>query len=90
MQLQRVPVSFHELKELRWLDLKNNPLVPTLAEAAGECLDAKGCYEAARKVVKLMGMVHAELERKMLKEQAEEKGIFPSHSIKYKNIANDL
>jgi hypothetical protein len=24
-QLQRLPVSFCQLKELRWLDLKNNP-----------------------------------------------------------------
>ena len=47
-QLQRLPVSFHQLKELRWLDLKNNPLVSALAEAAGDCLDQKGCQEAAK------------------------------------------
>ena len=70
-QLQRLPVSFHQLKELRWLDLKNNPLVSTLAEAAGDCLDQKGCQEAAKKVVKLMTVVHAELEKKRLKELEE-------------------
>ena len=70
-QLQRLPVSFHQLKELRWLDLKNNPLVSALAEAAGDCLDQKGCQEAAKKVVKLMTVVHAELEKKRLKELEE-------------------
>jgi hypothetical protein len=59
------------LKELKWLDLKNNPLVSTLAEAAGDCLDQKGCQEAAKKVVKLMTVVHAELEKKRLKELEE-------------------
>lgn len=72
-ELQRLPVSFHQLKELRWLDLKNNPLVSTLAEAAGDCLDQKGCQEAAKKVVKLMTVVHAELEKKRLKEVEETK-----------------
>lgn len=67
-------MSFHQLKELRWLDLKNNPLVSTLSEAAGDCLDQKGCQEAARKVVKLMTVVHDELEKKRLKEQEEAKG----------------
>ncbi|XP_046440373.1 leucine-rich repeat-containing protein 59-like [Daphnia pulex] len=70
-ELQRLPVSFHQLKELKWLDLKNNPLVSTLAEAAGDCLDQKGCQEAAKKVVKLMTVVHAELEKKRLKELEE-------------------
>jgi len=51
--------------------LKNNPLVSTLAEAAGDCLDQKGCQEAAKKVVKLMTVVHAELEKKRLKELEE-------------------
>jgi len=70
-ELQRLPVSFCQLKELKWLDLKNNPLVPTLAEAAGDCLDQKGCQEAAKKVVKLMTVVHMELQKKRNKEQEE-------------------
>jgi len=70
-ELQRLPVSFYQLKELRWLDLKNNPLVPTLAEAAGDCLDQKGCQNAAKKVVKLMTVVHTELQKKRNKEQEE-------------------
>ena len=69
--MQRLPVSFCQLKELKWLDLKNNPLVPTLAEAAGDCLDQKGCQEAAKKVVKLMTVVHMELQKKRNKEQEE-------------------
>lgn len=70
-ELQRLPVSFCQLKELRWLDLKNNPLVPTLAEAAGDCLDQKGCQDAAKKVVKLMTVVHTELQKKRNKAQEE-------------------
>ena len=69
-----MPVSYYQLKELRWLDLKSNPLVPTLAEAAGNCLDTKECHEAAKKVVKLMAMVHSELERKRIQDLEEEKG----------------
>ena len=70
----RLPVSFYQLKELRWLDLKNNPLVATLQEAAGDCLDDKGCQDAAKKVVKLMTVVNTELEKKRLKDQEELKG----------------
>lgn len=55
--------------------MKDNPLVPTLSEAAGDCLDHKGCQEAAKKVVKLMTVVYTELERKRQKEQEEARGI---------------
>jgi len=54
--------------------LKNNPLVATLQEAAGDCLDDKGCQDAAKKVVKLMTVVNTELEKKRLKDQEELKG----------------
>ena len=77
-QLQRLPVSFHQLKELRWLDLKNNPLVSALAEAAGDCLDQKGCQEAAKMVVIGMTVVHAKLEKKRLKKLEEIKSKYYS------------
>jgi len=80
-KLQRLPVSFCQLKELRWLDLKNNPLVPTLAEAAGDCLDQKGCQDAAKKVVKLMTVVHTELQKKRNKAQEEIQRQLPLSSI---------
>ena len=54
--------------------MKNNPLVATLQEAAGDCLDDKGCQDAAKKVVKLMTVVNTELEKKRLKDQEELKG----------------
>ena len=37
-QLSHLPLSFHQLGSLRWLDLKNNQLSSQLAAAAGECL----------------------------------------------------
>jgi hypothetical protein len=44
------------------------PLVSALAEAAGDCLDQKGCQEAAKMVVMGMTVVYAELEKKRLKK----------------------
>ena len=85
-----MPVSFYQLKELRWLDLKNNPLVPTLAEAAGNCLDAKECHEAAKKVVKLMAMVHSELEKKRIQDLEEEKGNIYLENFTFFAIADCL
>ena len=46
-------------------------LVSALAEAAGNCLDQKGCQEAAKMVVMGMTVVHAELEKKRLKKLEE-------------------
>ena len=61
--------------------MKNNPLVSTLAEAAGDCLDQRGCQEAAKKVVKLMTVVHVELEKKRLKELEETKSILSLYFV---------
>lgn len=59
-------MSFGKLKNLKWLDLKNNPLVPTLAKVAGPCLDSKQCERCATDVVnffiKLQQQVNADLE----------------------------
>lgn len=41
-----VPVQ----QNLKWLDLKDNPLDPTLAKVAGDCLDEKQCKQAAVRV----------------------------------------
>lgn len=38
-------------QSLKWLDLKDNPLEPGLAKAAGDCLDEKQCKQCAGKVM---------------------------------------
>ena len=38
------------LQNLKWLDLKDNPLETELAKAAGDCLDEKQCKQCASKV----------------------------------------
>jgi hypothetical protein len=45
-------VSFASLKNLKWLDLKNNPLVPAVQQAAGPCITASDCAMCAKKVTK--------------------------------------
>lgn len=37
-------------QSLKWLDLKDNPLDPDLAKAAGDCLDEKQCKQCASRV----------------------------------------
>jgi Leucine-rich repeat (LRR) protein len=49
-RLDKLPVSFASLKNLKWLDLKNNPLVPALQQAAGPCITATDCAMCAKKV----------------------------------------
>ena len=40
---------FH-LKNLEWLDVKDNPLEEPIKSIAGDCLDAKQCRACAKKV----------------------------------------
>lgn len=42
------------LQNLKWLDLKDNPLDPVLAKVAGDCLDENQCKQAAVKVRSLL------------------------------------
>ena len=46
-----LPLGFGALENLRWLDLKDNPLEPHLAAVAGDCLDKKQCTNAAKQVI---------------------------------------
>lgn len=49
------PALYHSfLQNLKWLDLKDNPLDPVLAKVAGDCLDEKQCKQAAVKVRDLL------------------------------------
>ncbi|KAM4525209.1 leucine-rich repeat-containing protein 59 [Odontesthes bonariensis] len=72
-----LPVSFSQLRSLKWLDLKDNPLEPTLAKAAGDCLDEKQCKQCASKVLQHMRAIQGEVDRarekRLLKEKELEK-----------------
>lgn len=46
----QIDSGLSRLQNLRWLDLKDNPLEPDLARAAGDCLDEKQCKQCASRV----------------------------------------
>lgn len=78
-QLTHLPLSFCHLKSLRWLDLKNNPLVPTLAEIAGPCGDTQQCQQCARKIVATLTQTAIKVEedrKRLLLEKLREKGLY--------------
>lgn len=52
--LLQPPLYLSFLQNLKWLDLKDNPLDPVLAKVAGDCLDEKQCKQAAVKVRNLL------------------------------------
>lgn len=66
---------------LRWLDLKNNPLVPKLAEIAGPCLDTQQCQKSARKVVTFLQTMQVQVD--------EERQRRLLHKRKQQGIPND-
>jgi ribosome-interacting GTPase 1 len=63
---------------LRWLDLKNNPLVPKLAEVVGPCLDAQQCQQSAREVVTFMQTMQFQVDeerQRILIQKRKEQGV---------------
>ena len=56
-RLEKLPVSFAQLKHLKWLDLKDNPLCPALKQAAGDCITPNDCALCAKKVLQLFSGV---------------------------------
>ncbi|XP_061564853.1 leucine-rich repeat-containing protein 59 [Cololabis saira] len=72
-KLAALPVSFSHLRSLKWLDLKDNPLEPTLAKAAGDCLDEKQCKQCAIKVLQHMREIQDEVDRAREKRLLREK-----------------
>ncbi|KAI5103561.1 leucine-rich repeat-containing protein 59, partial [Silurus meridionalis] len=88
-KLTMLPLSFCQLRVivisaiclclqcLKWLDLKDNPLEPTLAKAAGDCLNEKQCRQCAGRVLLHMKLLQEEAdnvrERRLLKEKEQEK-----------------
>lgn len=55
--LLQPPLYLSFLQNLKWLDLKDNPLDPVLAKVAGDCLDEKQCKQAAVKVRNLLLLI---------------------------------
>ncbi|XP_076008028.1 leucine-rich repeat-containing protein 59 isoform X2 [Genypterus blacodes] len=76
-KLSVLPVSFSHLRSLKWLDLKDNPLEPSLAKAAGDCLDEKQCKQCASKVLQHMRAIQEDVdhakEKRLLREKELEK-----------------
>lgn len=70
---QELPLSFGELISLKWLDLKGNPMELELSQAAGDCLDEKGCKAAALNVVRLMRDRSARQHRLLEKQKSVKK-----------------
>lgn len=50
---------------MKWLDLKDNPLVPPIAEAAGPCLDNKQCQDCAKNII----VFYTQLQKQVEKER---------------------
>lgn len=55
--LLQPPLCRSFLQNLKWLDLKDNPLDPVLAKVAGDCLDEKQCKQAAVRVRNLLALL---------------------------------
>uniref|UniRef100_A0A8C5IL10 Leucine-rich repeat protein SHOC-2 n=1 Tax=Junco hyemalis TaxID=40217 RepID=A0A8C5IL10_JUNHY len=70
--LLQPPLCCAFLQNLKWLDLKDNPLDPVLAKVAGDCLDEKQCKQAAVKVLQHMKAIQSEQDQqRQRKLQAE-------------------
>ena len=63
-----LPVSFSNLKKLKWLDLKDNPLDTSYKKHVGDCLDDKQCRQCAKNVVAAMKTILANREKKRQKK----------------------
>ena len=71
-RLEKLPVSFAQLKHLKWLDLKDNPLCPALKQAAGDCITPNDCALCAKKVVALLQSMESQLQRERQRRMEEE------------------
>nr|CDP91904.2 Bm4451 [Brugia malayi] len=72
-EVEELPLSFGELASLKWLDLKGNPLELELSQAAGECLNEKGCKTAALNVVRLMRDRSVKQQRLLEKQKSSKR-----------------
>lgn len=69
LQISRLPLSLSELKNLRWLDLKENPLTPAVASVAGPCSNLKECQACARNIVAYLSQVKLTIEEEKIRRQ---------------------
>lgn len=67
LQISRLPLSLSELKNLRWLDLKENPLTEAVAMVAGPCSNLNECQACARNIVKYLSTVKLLIEEEKLR-----------------------
>jgi len=67
LQISRLPLSLSELKNLRWLDLKENPLTEAVATVAGPCSNMRECQACARNIVSYLSNVKLVIEEERLR-----------------------
>lgn len=59
---QQLPVSFSNLRSLKWLDLGRNNLEPSLKNEIGNCSNDKECKQAAVNAVAYMKKVQKDIQ----------------------------
>ncbi|RLU26824.1 hypothetical protein DMN91_000621 [Ooceraea biroi] len=67
LPISRLPLSLSELKNLRWLDLKENPLTEAVASVAGPCSNMRECQACARNIVTYLSNVKVIIEEEKLR-----------------------
>ena len=73
LQITKLPLSFGDLKNLKWLDLKSNPLTAALSEIAGPCSDSEDCTKCARLVVDYYAKLRHMIDTNRTKEEKEKR-----------------
>lgn len=73
-QLEDLPLTFCQLPSLKWLDLKGNPLNPSLRKVAGDCLNQRECETAARNVIAYLQKLQIQMETEKQEKLRKEKG----------------
>lgn len=71
------------MKNLKWLDLKENPLTPAVASVAGQCSNNAECLACARNIVAYLSSVRESVEQEKQRRLNEQPG-------EYKYISNEL
>ena len=68
-----IPLGFSQLKKLKWLDLKDNPLDQSYKKHVGDCLDDQQCRQCAKSVVAVMKQTIAKREQQRLKKLEQQR-----------------
>lgn len=80
-QISRLPLSMGDLKNLKWLDLKDNPLTPAVASVAGPCSNTTECQQCARSIVSYLTYISRTIEDEK-KRRTEASAAAPAASSK--------